>query len=253
MTAAADQVSVKKRLGVPLIDGIEKVTGKARYTADLDHADALVGHIFRSPVGHADIIRLDVSKARALAGVVAVVTGDDCPHTYGVLPIAMNEYPLARGRVRYRGEPVAAVAAIDAETAERALGLIEFEVKELPAYYTSETARAPGAVLLHDNKPGNIERDVHHEFGDVRARFCRRRSGARGTIQLRRDQPRADRAAREPFRIRSGDRASHDADRVAGRLLPAPDARAMPGNGFLAHPRDQAVHRRRFRRARRDA
>ena len=172
MTTAADQVSVKKRPGFPLIDGVEKVTGKARYTADLDHADALVGRIFRSPVSHADIIRLDVSKARALDGVVAVITGDDCAHTYGVLPIAMNEYPLARGRVRYRGEPVAAVAAVDAETAERALSLIEFEVKELPAYYTSEAARAPGAALLHDNKPGNLERDVHHEFGDVREGFA---------------------------------------------------------------------------------
>ena len=172
MTTAPDQVSVKKRPGVPLIDGIDKVTGKARYTADLDHADALVGRIFRSPFSHADIIRLDVSKARALDGVVAVVTGDDCAHTYGVLPIAMNEYPLARGRVRYRGEPVAAVAAIDAETAERALPLIEFEVKELPAYYSSEAARAPGAVLLHDNKPGNIERDVHNQFGDVPQGFA---------------------------------------------------------------------------------
>src|SRR5450830_1118411 len=157
---------ISKRAGVPLIDGIDKVTGKARYTADLDHADALVGRIFRSPVSHAEIVRLDVSKARALDGVVAVVTGDDCTHTYGVLPIAMNEYPMARGRVRYRGEPIAAVAAIDAETAERALGLIELEVKELPAYYTSEAARAPDAVLLHDDKPGNLERDVHHLFCD---------------------------------------------------------------------------------------
>ena len=172
MTTAPGQVSVKKRPGVPLIDGIDKVTGKARYTADLDHADALVGRIFRSAFSHADIIRLDVSKARALDGVVAVVTGDDCAHTYGVLPIAMNEYPLARGRVRYRGEPVAAVAAIDAETAERALQLIELEVTELPAYYSSEAARAPGAVLLHDNKPGNIERDVHNQFGDVPQGFA---------------------------------------------------------------------------------
>jgi 4-hydroxybenzoyl-CoA reductase subunit alpha len=150
-----------------LIDGIDKVTGRAKYTADLEHADALVGCILRSSVSHGDIVRLDVSKARALEGVAAVVTGDDCPHTYGVLPIAMNEYPLARGRVRYRGEPIAAVAAIDAETAERALRLIELEIKELPAYYTSEAARAPDAVLLHDNKPGNIERDVHNQFGDV--------------------------------------------------------------------------------------
>jgi 4-hydroxybenzoyl-CoA reductase subunit alpha len=167
MTAILRDAKGKERRGVPLIDGIDKVTGKARYTADLDHANALVGRIWRSPVSHADIVRIDSSKARALAGVVAILTGDDCPHPYGVLPIAMNEYPLARGRVRYRGEPVAAVAAIDAETAALALSLIEVEFNELPAYYTSEAARAAGAVLLHDNKPGNLERDVHNEFGDV--------------------------------------------------------------------------------------
>jgi 4-hydroxybenzoyl-CoA reductase subunit alpha len=158
--------------GVPLIDGIEKVTGRARYTADLEHADALVGRILRSPVSHAEIVRLDVTKARALEGVVAVVTGDDCAHTYGVLPVAMNEYPLARGRVRYRGEPVAAVAAIDADTAERALALIEAEWRELPAFYTSEEARAQDAVLLHDDKPGNLERQVHHTFGEIAEGFA---------------------------------------------------------------------------------
>jgi len=77
MTIAPEQARLAKRPGVPLIDGIEKVTGKARYTADLDHADALVGRIFRCPFSHADILRLDVSKARALDGVVAVVSGDD--------------------------------------------------------------------------------------------------------------------------------------------------------------------------------
>lgn len=167
MTAAATVDGKLARPGVPLIDGVEKVTGRARYTADLDHADALVGRILRSPVSHGNISRLDVSKARALDGVLAVITGDDCPRTYGVLPIAMNEYPLARDRVRYRGEPVAAVAAVDPETAQQALDLIELEVTELPAYYTSEAARAPDAVLLHDNKPGNVEREVHHQFGDV--------------------------------------------------------------------------------------
>ena len=172
MTADPSANGKLVRRGVPLIDGIEKVTGRARYTADLDHGDALVGRILRSPVSHGDILRLDVSKARALEGVWAVITGDDCPHTYGVLPIAMNEYPLARGRVRYRGEPVAAVAAIDAETAEQALRLIELKVTELPAYYTSEAARAPDAVLLHDNKPGNVEREVHHQFGDVGPGFA---------------------------------------------------------------------------------
>ncbi len=167
MTADLIMHQKTSRRGVPLIDGIDKVTGRARYTADLDHADALVGRILRSPVSHGMIVGLDVSRARALDGVIAVITGDDCDYTYGVLPIAMNEYPLARGRVRYRGEPVAAVAAIDAETAERALGLIELKISELPAYYTSDDARAPGAVPLHDNKPGNVEREVHHHFGDV--------------------------------------------------------------------------------------
>ena len=148
------------RAGVPLIDGLDKVTGRARYTADLDHHDALVGRILRSPVSHGEILRLDVSRARGLEGVIAVVTGDDCPHPYGVLPVAMNEYPLARGKVRYRGEPVAAVAAVDGETAARALALIELEVRELPAYYTADAARAPDAVLIHDERPGNIEYKV---------------------------------------------------------------------------------------------
>lgn len=159
----------RARRGVPLIDGLEKVTGRARYTADLERSGALVGRILRSPVSHAEIVRIDTGAARALPGVVAVLTGDDCPHTYGVLPVAMNEYPLARGRVRYRGEPVAAVAAADEETAARALALIAVEYRELPAYYTSEDARAPGAVPLHDNKPNNLEREVHHEFGDWEA------------------------------------------------------------------------------------
>ncbi len=158
---------------MPLIDGIDKVTGRARYTADLEKPDqALVGRILRSPMSHAEIVRIDTAKARALDGVVCVVTGEDCPLTYGVLPVAMNEYPLARERVRYRGEPIAAVAAIDAATAERALALIEVEFRELPAYYTSADARASGATLLHDNKPNNLEREVHHEFGDWRAGFA---------------------------------------------------------------------------------
>lgn len=165
-------LNAKRLPGVPLIDGIEKVVGRARYTADLDHADALVGRILRSPVSHGEITLLDITKAVELPGVLAVVTSEDCPYTYGVLPIAMNEHPLAEWRVRYRGEPIAAVAAIDAETAERALKLIELKIRELPAYFTSEHARAPGATMLHDNKPGNIEREIHHEFGDVRQGFA---------------------------------------------------------------------------------
>ncbi|PCH75052.1 MAG: 4-hydroxybenzoyl-CoA reductase subunit alpha [Rhodobacteraceae bacterium] len=156
----------------PLIDGIEKVTGRAKFTADLETGDCLVGRILRSPVSHGRITRLDTSRAAALDGVVAIVTGEDCALTYGVIPIAMNEYPMARDIVRYRGEPVAAVAAIDAQTAERALELIELEITPLPACYTAQEARAPDAAQLHDNKPGNLEREVHHSFGEVAAGFA---------------------------------------------------------------------------------
>ncbi len=157
---------------IPLVDGIEKVTGRARYTADLFAPEALAGRIYRSPYAHAEILELDLSAALALPGVVAIVTGEDCAHPYGVLPISENEFPMARGRVRYIGEPVAAVAAVDDATAARAIGLIRMKVRELPAYFNAADARAPDAVLLHENRAGNLEREVHNEFGDTAAGFA---------------------------------------------------------------------------------
>jgi 4-hydroxybenzoyl-CoA reductase subunit alpha len=156
----------------PLIDGIEKVTGRARYTADLAAVQALAGDILRSPIAHGEIVRIDAARARALPGVRAVITGEDCDVAYGILPIAHNEYPLARGKVRYWGEAVAAVAADDAATARAALELIEVEYRPLPVYTSAEAARAPGAVALHADKPGNIEREVDHCFGEVDAGFA---------------------------------------------------------------------------------
>jgi 4-hydroxybenzoyl-CoA reductase subunit alpha len=153
----------------PLVDGIEKVTGRARYTADLAPRDALVGMILRSPLAHAVIRRIDTRRARALPGVRAIVTGDDCDTPYGVIPIAQNEFPLARERVRYRGEPVAAVAAESAAAARAALNAIVLELEPLPAYFDAPSAREPNALPLHANKPGNIEREVDHTFGDVDA------------------------------------------------------------------------------------
>lgn len=156
----------------PLIDGVEKVTGKAKYTADIAAPGALVGRILRSPHAHARILSVDTSAAEALDGVFAVCTGAETPVPFGVLPIAENEYPLARGRVRYRGDPVAAVAAVDEPTAEKALGLIKVEYEKLPAYMTPKAAMKEGAVALHDDKPNNILREVHAEFGDVEAAFA---------------------------------------------------------------------------------
>jgi len=156
----------------PLIDGIEKVTGRAQYTADLPAPRALVGAILRSPVPHGRIHAIDAEAARALPGVRAVITGDDCDMAYGVIPVAQNEFPLARDRVRYCGEPIAAVAADDAATARAALDLIELDIEPLEPYFDAATARAPDATQLHPNKPGNIEREVDQTFGDVDAGFA---------------------------------------------------------------------------------
>ena len=152
---------------VPLVDGVEKVTGRARFSADLLGADVLVGRILRSPCSHGELLSVDISEAEALPGVIAVITGDACPHPFGILPIAENEFALARGKVRFKGDAVAAVAAVDDQTAERALGLIKLEIKELPAYFTPDDALAPNAVDLHAERPGNLEREVHYELGDV--------------------------------------------------------------------------------------
>lgn len=156
----------------PLVDGVEKVSGRARYTADLPSPGALVGRIGRSPVAHGWIRRIDATRALALPGVRAVVTGQDFAAPYGVIPIAQNEWPLARDRVRYRGEPLFAVAADHIDAAEAALAAVEVEIEPLPAHFDADAARAPGAVLLHDDKPGNLERRVEQDFGDVEAGFA---------------------------------------------------------------------------------
>lgn len=156
---------------VPMIDGPEKVSGRAKFTADLTAPGQLAGRIYRSPYSHAEIVSVDVSEALKVPGVKAIVTGADCDKTFGVLPIARSEHPMARDKVRYRGEPVAAVAAVDDATARKALGLIRMTVRELPAYYTAKSALAPDAVPLHEKKPGNLERDVLFELGSTAQGF----------------------------------------------------------------------------------
>jgi 4-hydroxybenzoyl-CoA reductase subunit alpha len=168
------RAAVPPAVGVrqPLIDGVEKVTGRAQYTADLPARHALVGRILRSPLPHARIRGIDTRAARSIPGVRAVITGDDCDVPYGVIPIACNEFPLARGRVRYRGEPVAAVAAVDEPTARAALAAIVLDLEPLPAVFDAASALAAGAVQLHEDKPGNVEREVEQTFGDVEAGFA---------------------------------------------------------------------------------
>ncbi|MGB0629945.1 MAG: 4-hydroxybenzoyl-CoA reductase subunit alpha [Alphaproteobacteria bacterium] len=169
-TPPAPITSIGQRL--PMVDGPEKIAGKARYTADFYDPSALAGAIKRSTVAHARILSVDTSSAEALPGVHAVITGSETDEGHGVLPIARTELPIAYDRVRYRGEPVAAVAADNIETAIKACDLIKIEYEELPAYFTAEDAMAKGTVDLHDHRPGNIERHVEFELGDVDGGFA---------------------------------------------------------------------------------
>jgi 4-hydroxybenzoyl-CoA reductase subunit alpha len=158
---------------IPMVDGPEKVSGSAKYTADATvDPGALTARLYRSPYPHAEIVDVDVSEALRLPGVRAIITGADCARTFGVLPIARSEHPLARDKVRYRGEPVAAVAAIDDATAKAAVALIRMTVRELPAYTSAADAMAPDAIRIHARKPGNLERDVQFEIGDVARAFA---------------------------------------------------------------------------------
>jgi len=157
---------------VPMVDGPEKVSGSAKYTADILRPGMLAGHICRSPCSHGEILDIDISEALKMPGVKAIVTGADCERTFGVLPVARSEHPLARDKVRYCGEPFAAVAAVDDATAREAARRIKLTVRDLPAYHTAKDALAAGAVTLHEKKPGNIERDVLFELGSIENGFA---------------------------------------------------------------------------------
>ncbi|HSJ14798.1 MAG TPA: molybdopterin cofactor-binding domain-containing protein, partial [Longimicrobiales bacterium] len=155
------------------VDGMGQVTGATPYTDDLVLPGMLHGKILRSPHPHANILSIDTSEAERLPGVYAVVTGRDMPVTYCVIPWTRDEYPLCVDRVRYVGDGVAAVAAVDEETANRALRLIHVEYQLLEPVLSAERALEPDAPQIHDaGKPGrngNVTKHVHLEFGDVDA------------------------------------------------------------------------------------
>ncbi|HWR35180.1 MAG TPA: 4-hydroxybenzoyl-CoA reductase subunit alpha [Clostridia bacterium] len=149
-----------------MIDSAQKATGQGKYTDDIALPGLLIGKILHSPHPHARIVRLDSSRAELLEGVVCVVTGKDAPNKYGILPVGHDETALAIDRVRYVGDNVACVVAIDEASAERALDLIDVEYELLPAYFDPEEAMKAERDLIHDSRPHNVEKEYHHVFGD---------------------------------------------------------------------------------------
>ncbi len=157
-------------VSVPRLDAVDKVTGRAAYTGDITLPGMVYAKVLSSPLPHARISSIDVAEARRVPGVVAILTPDqlhDIDPYYGT---SVKDRPiLAMGKVRYQGEPVAAVAAVDERTAERAVGLIRVSYEELPVAADIDTALAEGAPQLHAS---NLCHEYHYDWGDAEAGFA---------------------------------------------------------------------------------
>ena len=154
---------------LPRLDGIDSVTGRATYTVDVSPPGLLHAKLFRSSLPHAKIRRLDVSRARALTGVAVVLTANEAPAKrfgFGV----QDEELFARDKVRYVGDVIAAVAAVDEATADQALELIECDYETLPAALTVDEALRENAPLVHEQLDSYrlnsvLARDWHPVYG----------------------------------------------------------------------------------------
>jgi 4-hydroxybenzoyl-CoA reductase alpha subunit len=162
-------------VGRPLrkVDGLAKATGQAVYADDIQLPGMLHAKTLRSPHAHALIRSIDASEALALPGVHAVITGQDLPIRYGVIPWTPDENALAVDKVRFIGDEVAAVAAVDEDTANEALKLIRVEYEPLRAFLDPAEALATSEPGIHEGKKGptNLSKHVQLSFGEVDAAF----------------------------------------------------------------------------------
>ncbi|HEX6484317.1 MAG TPA: molybdopterin cofactor-binding domain-containing protein [Ktedonobacteraceae bacterium] len=157
----------------PKVDAYSKVTGRALYADDIMLPRMLYGRLVRSPHPHARILSIDTHRALELPGVLAVITGEDLPHKYGILPSSQDEYALAIDKVRYVGDPVVAIAALDPDILDEAVKLINIEYEVLPALMSIDESLAHPEVKINDEaRIGNIHKAVSYEFGEVEAGFA---------------------------------------------------------------------------------
>ncbi len=154
-----------------MIDSVTKATGQAKFTADLSLPGMLIGKLLRSPHPHARILNIDVSSAQKLTAVRAVVTGKDTAgKTYGSGAAFCDEQALAVDKVRFVGDEVAAVAAVDEDSALEALSLIKVDYEPLPAVFDPEEAMKPGAPSIHQVE-NNVSLNCNFNYGQVDEAF----------------------------------------------------------------------------------
>lgn len=151
------------------IDGREKITGQARFVADMKLPRMVHAKFVRSTQAHAKILSIDLSAALAIPGVLGACIGEELPKRYGVIPVAQDETALALAKVRYIGEPVVCIAAVDEETAYRACQAAVIHYESITPVFTIEDALDPTKPVIHDGarKPSNILRRVFQEYGDA--------------------------------------------------------------------------------------
>ena len=154
------------------VDAVDKVTGQTKFADDLYLPQMLYCKILRSPHPHARITSIDTSTAKELPGVKGVLVGRDIPIAFGILPVSQDEHALAPDKVRFIGDPVAAVAAISEEIATETLDHIQVEYEQLDAIASIEQALANPEPRIHDyGDSGNLHKLVSLEFGDVEEGF----------------------------------------------------------------------------------
>ncbi len=159
---------------LPKVEGLAKVTGQTVYADDLFLPRMLYAKLLGCHYPHARIKAIHTGQAEAVSGVIAVIIGEDLPPVkYGILPVSQDETALVMDKGRFVGDPLAAVAAVDEETAERALELIDVEYEELPSYLSIEEALNKQGEPVHDyGDQGNIHKLVSLEFDDPQAGFA---------------------------------------------------------------------------------
>jgi 4-hydroxybenzoyl-CoA reductase alpha subunit len=161
---------MRRVVGTPRrkVDAAAKVTGELRFADDLSLPRMLHCKLLRSRHPHARIASIDTGRAEALPGVVAVMTGKELPIPFGILPVSQDEHALAPDRVRFVGDPVAAIAALDEDTAAEACALIDVKYEELPAIASIDDAFAMPDPQLHDYADdGNVHKVISLDFGGV--------------------------------------------------------------------------------------